>query len=106
MSTTVPHVSFEQMLSELATRHRLDLRGYKFTTLRRRTTRRMEQLRIGDYGTYLKYLEENPGEVTELLYTVLINVTKFFRDGAAWQVLRNEVLPELLRHHVTGETLK
>jgi two-component system, chemotaxis family, CheB/CheR fusion protein len=106
MSATVPTVTFEQMLSEFATRHKLDLRGYKFTTLRRRTKRRMEQLRIPNYDAYLKYVEQNPAEVTELLYTVLINVTKFFRDGAAWQALRDDVLPELLRHHVMGERLK
>src|SRR5215813_1267862 len=99
-------VSFEQMLGELAVRHKLDLRGYKFTTLRRRTRRRMEQLRLADHNTYLKFIEDNPGEVTELLYTVLINVTKFFRDAAAWQVVRQEVLPALFKDHHPGETFK
>ena len=78
-------ISFEKMLGELALRHKLDLRGYKYSTLRRRTRRRMEQLRMSEHGRYLDFLEENPAEVTELLNTILINVTKFFRDAAAWQ---------------------
>lgn len=101
-----PALTFEQMLTELATRHKLELRGYKFSTLHRRAQRRMEQVRVQDYASYLRYVEENPEEATELLHTVLINVTRFFREAAAWHVLRNDVLPDLLHHHRTGETLK
>src|SRR3954470_17327450 len=99
-------VSFEQMLGHLATRHKLDLRGYKFTTLRRRTRRRMEQLRVPDHSKYLDFVDKNPGEVTELLYTVLINVTKFFRDRAAWDVMREQVLPLIFKGKRPGDSIK
>src|SRR5438309_7449771 len=98
--------SFEHMLHRLASEHKLDLRGYKTSTLWRRTRRRMEQLRIADHDAYMAYIDKNPGEVNELLYTVLINVTKFFRDLSAWHVLRTDVLPMLFKNHPKGETFK
>jgi two-component system CheB/CheR fusion protein len=103
MSTAV---SFEQLLGELAQHHKLDLRGYKYSTLMRRTRRRMEQLRIADHRQYLDFITERPGEVNELLHTVLINITKFFRDPAAWEVLRHRVLPNLFARHQPGDTFK
>ncbi len=93
-------------MSELAQRHHLDLRGYKRSTLFRRTHRRMAQMRVQDYAEYLQFILEHPGEVNELLHTVLINVTKFFRDPAAWEVLRTEALPLMLENHSPGEPLK
>src|SRR3954468_21835838 len=98
--------SFENMLARLASEHKLDLRGYKNSTLWRRTKRRMEQLRIATHDEYMQYVDKNPGEVNELLYAVLINVTKFFRDLTAWHVLGRDVLPMLFENHPAGETFK
>lgn len=41
-------------------------------------------------------LRRDAGEITQLLNTILINVTHFFRDPAAWDFLRSEVLPPVL----------
>jgi two-component system CheB/CheR fusion protein len=37
-----------------------------------------------------------PGEFAELLNTVLINVTSFFRDADAWDVLKAQVIPAVI----------
>jgi two-component system CheB/CheR fusion protein len=99
-------VSLEAFLTSLATAHGLDLRGYKHGTLGRRFKKRMAQLGIKSRREYLEYLAEHPAEKNGLLDTVLINVTEFFRDPQAWDVVGNLVLPRLLRRKRPGEVFR
>ncbi len=73
-----------------------DFTGYKPSTLQRRIHRRMAGLNLATFGEYRDYLELEPDEFTALLDSMLINVTAFFRDPAAWQTLSDKVIPELL----------
>ncbi len=52
---------------------------------------------VEDYGDYVDYLEVHPDEFAELFNTILINVTGFFRDPAAWEYLASEVAPGAAR---------
>jgi two-component system CheB/CheR fusion protein len=99
-------VSLRELLQQLAEERNLDLRGYKITSLERRFRHRMFQLRIDNYGEYADYIRENPSEVNDLLNAVLINVTQFFRDPPAWEILRKEILPDLAVHMHPGETFR
>ena len=73
-----------------------DFTGYKRSTLHRRVRRRMTLLSIDTFGEYRDYLELQPDEFGLLFDSMLINVTSFFRDPLAWQVLREKVIPEIL----------
>ena len=66
----------------------------------------MSQLRICGYVDYRKYLEKNPKEVNELLNTILINVTEFFCDPPAWEILRQDLLPPLLKNPTSGSSFR
>jgi two-component system CheB/CheR fusion protein len=87
---------FESLLRHIQESRGLDFRGYKRTSLRRRITLRMEAVGVEAFGAYQSHLEADPGEFENLLNTVLINVTSFFRDAEAWEVLKNEVVPRLV----------
>ena len=87
---------FEALLRYIQESRGLDFRGYKRTSLRRRIALRMEALGAGDFADYRSRLEAQPGEFEDLLNTVLINVTSFFRDAEAWDVLRDQVIPAIL----------
>jgi len=100
------NVSIEHLLQQLADQRALDLRSYKRSTLERRIKKRMGQVAVHDYSTYLDYVGGNPGELNTLLNTVLINVTEFFRDAAAWEYLAQKVLPVLLRDKQPGPTFR
>lgn len=91
-----------ELIQELAEVRGIDLRGYKHSTLQRRIQRRMQQLSVGSYQDYLEYVRKHSGEASELLNTVLINVTRFFRDIQAWDTLQHEVLPALFRNRPVG----
>jgi chemotaxis methyl-accepting protein methylase len=84
---------FEALLRYIQESRGLDFRGYKRTSLRRRITLRMEAVGVEDFSAYQAHLEVHPGEFEDLLNTVLINVTSFFRDDEAWSVLRDRVIP-------------
>ncbi len=73
-----------------------DFSLYKKSTVLRRIERRMGIHQIDKIATYVRYLQRNPQEVELLFRELLIGVTSFFRDPAAWDQLRDEALVPLL----------
>ena len=73
-----------------------DFTGYKPASLERRIRKRMQGLNVQDYGDYIDYLEVHPEEFEVLFNTILINVTAFFRDPAAWEFIAKQIVPDLL----------
>ena len=62
-----------------------DFSLYKKSTIYRRIERRMGLHQIDTIAHYVRYLQENPQEVDLLFKELLIGVTSFFRDPAAWE---------------------
>jgi two-component system CheB/CheR fusion protein len=77
----------------------VDFSGYKHSTLKRRIVRRMILHKLESLGNYVKFLESSPAEATALFNDLLINVTEFFRDPAAFQTLQKKVFPKLIKAH-------
>jgi len=72
-----------------------DFSFYKRNTVFRRIERRMNSHQIKEFTHYVRYLQENPGEVDALFKELLIGVTKFFRDQEAYEHLKGYLLPRL-----------
>ncbi|MGA9621058.1 chemotaxis protein CheB [Methanoregula sp.] len=89
---------FTKILMVLRTKTGHDFSLYKQTTIRRRIERRMDMHSIEDPDAYARYLTENPSEVHLLFKELLINVTSFFRDPEAFEILKSEILPEILEN--------
>ena len=51
---------------------------------------------VDTFDAYARYLETHPDEHVALFNAILINVTAFFRDDAAWEYLAQHVIPDLL----------
>lgn len=85
---------------------RFDFSGYKTGTLRRRIERRMSLRHFRDLPAYVALLRKDPAEVTALFKDLLIHVTSFFREPAAWQVLQEQVVRRLVAGKETGATLR
>ncbi|MBF0620184.1 MAG: PAS domain-containing protein, partial [Candidatus Omnitrophica bacterium] len=71
---------------------------YKTGTLTRRLERRMAFNNILDLDNYLILLRESKTEAQALVDDLLINVTSFFRDAAAFEYLEKNVIPELINN--------
>ncbi|MBI5679717.1 MAG: PAS domain-containing protein [Methanobacterium sp.] len=68
-----------------------DFSYYKENTIYRRINRRMNVHQIENMPLYLRYLHESPYEIDILFKELLINVTNFFRDDAAFDALKNNI---------------
>jgi two-component system CheB/CheR fusion protein len=83
-----------------------DFSLYKSSTIHRRIERRMGVHQIGKIADYVRFLQENPHELELLFKELLIGVTSFFRDPAAWEQLKTEALPALLAGHPPEQPLR
>lgn len=88
--------AFAAILDILRAHAGLDLRQYKTGTLQRRIDRRVALHRLPDRAAYAAMLRGSHEERDALAADVLITVTSFFRDGAAWDCLRDAVVRPLV----------
>ncbi len=75
----------------------VDFSFYKPPTLKRRIARRMALHKVGSLAHYVRFLRQTPHEVDALYQDLLINVTSFFREPEAFEVLKKNVFPRLLK---------
>jgi two-component system, chemotaxis family, CheB/CheR fusion protein len=87
---------FENLIEHLRDSRGVDFTGYKRTTLVRRVAKRCHELGIDSFATYLDYLEVHSEEFSILFDRILINVTEFFRDEAAWDYLKQSIVPKII----------
>lgn len=83
-----------------------DFSAYKVNTILRRISRRMGLHQIDSHQKYVRYLRENASEVEALFRELLIGVTNFFRDKGSFDVLKTEILPELLKQMPENATFR
>ena len=98
--------ALEKVLILLRAKTGHDFSLYKKNTVYRRIERRMSIHQIDRIAAYVRYLQENPQEVELLFKELLIGVTSFFRDPAAWEQLQEEAIPALLAGRPAGGTLR
>jgi two-component system, chemotaxis family, CheB/CheR fusion protein len=99
-------IAFQRLLDNLGNDHNFDCRSYKPESLARRIRGRMSQLHIDGFDVYTDYLSRNADEAGILFNTILINVTGFFRDREAWNVLQRDVMPVLVADALVSGTLR
>jgi two-component system CheB/CheR fusion protein len=94
-TTELSPEALRALLALLRQRTGHDFSWYKESTVRRRIERRMNLQRTETLQQYFKFLSANPSELDLLFEELLIGVTSFFRDPAAF-----ESLAELLSHYL------
>jgi two-component system CheB/CheR fusion protein len=96
LEPVVSDESLQKILVLLRSRTRNDFSSYKLATIRRRIQRRMNVQQIREPKDYIRHLQVHSAELDVLFKELLISVTSFFRDRAAWEVLAEKALPERL----------
>ncbi|MBK8617361.1 MAG: PAS domain-containing protein [Anaerolineales bacterium] len=97
--------SIEKVMLILRSQTGHDFSLYKKTTVHRRIERRIGLHHMDNIAAYVRFLRENPQEVETLFNELLIGVTSFFRDPAAWEQLK-ATLPALLAERKPEQTLR
>ena len=72
--------------------------AYKEAYLKRRIQARIRKLGISDTMEYYRLLKKNRQELNNLILTVAINVTEFFRDPLIWKTFQKKIIPELVHY--------
>ncbi|MFB2937037.1 CheR family methyltransferase [Aerosakkonemataceae cyanobacterium BLCC-F154] len=97
---------FEALLQYLKRNRGFDFTGYKRPSLMRLMRKRIQRVGVENYSDYLDYLQVHPGELNILFDTLLLNVTNFFRDATAWEVLATEIIPHILEAKPNNEPIR
>lgn len=95
-----------EILSLLRFHTRHDFKHYKPSTVMRRIARRMQINGLTSLAQYRDFLAGNPKEAAPLLKDMLISVTNFFRDPAAFAALQSQVVPQLFDRLKSGDDLR
>jgi two-component system CheB/CheR fusion protein len=83
-----------------------DFSNYKRPTINRRLAKRMAERNINSLSEYYNYLSNRPEEIKKLCKEFLLNVTRFFRDEEAFEILRVSIIPRILEQKQNGEAIK
>lgn len=100
------HHGLDALIDYLKRSRGFDFTGYKPASLERRIQKRMLAVGVREYPDYVDYLEVHPEEFAVLFNTILINVTAFFRDPAAWEFLAREVIPKILSRKTPNAAIR
>ena len=90
------HKALQKIYILLRTHTNQDFSLYKQNTLIRRIERRMHIHQIDNIQNYITYLVKNEREIHVLFKDLLIGVTSFFRDPAAFDILKENHLSKLV----------
>lgn len=108
-SSSEPHApeqSLEDIAAILKTYEDFNLKQYKPATVLRRIARRMSLCGIDAYQSYLDKLRTDEDEREQLTQDLLINVTEFFRDPEAFNVLEERIIPSILETVGKGDDIR
>jgi two-component system, chemotaxis family, CheB/CheR fusion protein len=101
-----PDGNLDALLQKIFDERGYDFRDYKRASIVRRICKRLCENQLEKYEDYLEFLDRHPEEYPRLFDTLLINVTEFFRDPEAWDVLDNEVIPRILSNKQKGDSIR
>ncbi len=96
----------EMLLQKIYEERGMDFRDYKKASIKRRVQKRLEANNLTTYIQYMDFLDRHPEEYSLLFDTLLINVTEFFRDPEAFEILEKNVIPKMISRKRKGDTIR
>ncbi|KUO65050.1 MAG: hypothetical protein APF83_10960, partial [Lutibacter sp. BRH_c52] len=100
------NTDLKKIFQILLKKKNVDFSFYKLNTIKRRMLRRMLIHKIETIKQYAALLAKNDNELDLLFQDLLINVTEFFRDTEAFELLKKSVFPQLLKSKSPNEPLR
>jgi len=97
---------YETVLGLLRGATGVDFSRYKPTTIHRRLQRRMVLHKLDGLGDYVKYVNDNPSELQALYQDILIHVTRFFREPASFEALKERILPVAMENRTGDQPIR
>jgi len=98
--------SMNHLLRLLREEFNIDFAYYKSGTVMRRIERRVLLSQSVDFDAYVRRVAGDLDELNSLYKDLLIGVTCFFRDVAAYDRIQQAVLPDLLKQLAPGDQFR
>ncbi|MFY8003715.1 MAG: CheR family methyltransferase, partial [Chitinophagaceae bacterium] len=89
--TAASSTTLDKIFKLLSKRTGTDFSNYKPSTICRRLEKRLNMLQLSSIEDYLPIVEKNPKELDIMFNMILIGVTAFFRDLAAFEALEKQL---------------
>jgi len=86
---------YQQIAEILREQQNFNLNGYKALCIKRRLAMRVRTAGKNDPDGYVELLRESESEQEQLLTTLSIHVSEFFRNPSVYAVLAKKILPDL-----------
>ena len=96
VGSDLPEAAFDAIRDILLAGRGFDLEGYKDRCIKRRIAARIRNLGCFSAEDYILRLQGDEAEIDQLIETLTIHVSQFFRNISTFSRLEEEVLPELL----------
>ncbi len=91
--------NWEWFIDQFEKISRIDLTAYKRQQMERRINSFMRTVGSSDYHHFVSVLKSDADIYERFVQHITINVSEFFRNYNHWQVLADEILPELMQRH-------
>lgn len=103
--STLSDSEFKKLSDFIQTNYGIKMPPAKKIVLQGRLQKRLKELQIPDFKSYVEYLFSNQdhGEVIHMMDVVSTNKTDFFREPIHFDFLRKSILPEFMAQHGRGQ---
>ncbi|KAF0129202.1 MAG: two-component system chemotaxis family CheB/CheR fusion protein [Bacteroidetes bacterium] len=95
-----------KVIAILSETKNVDFSCYKENTIIRRLEKRLSLNRFEKIEEYIKFLINNSKEINILFNELLIGVTRFFRDEAAFNSLKNLVISKIIESSLPNKEIR
>jgi chemotaxis protein methyltransferase CheR len=96
--------SIDRLIGKINESRGIDLGLYRRAYLERRIAARLRTLDLHSYRQYADLLDADPTEYQQLIDTLTINVTEFFRDRVVWDSIRRNVVAPMIKLKLAGRS--
>lgn len=91
-------MEYESFIKQIYNYTGIDLSLYKEAQMKRRLTSLREKRDYDSFDTYFRALKQDNELFYEFLDRMTINVSEFYRNVQRWDVLEQDILPELVKN--------
>jgi len=89
--------NYEKFKNEIYNLINIDLSSYKEKQMKRRILSLISRNKFSGFEDYIKGLKEDKNLLNEFLNYLTINVSEFYRNKEQWDILENQIIPDLLK---------
>ncbi|HHY90225.1 MAG TPA: protein-glutamate O-methyltransferase CheR [Clostridiales bacterium] len=87
---------YEKFKEQILKKTGIDLSAYKERQMKRRIDSLIQRNKFNSYEEFFQEINRNHKLFEEFINYLTINVSEFYRNPAQWQVLKDEIFPQLL----------